>query len=185
MHKRKSIGNQHSMVVQPSFIIGTYNEDGVANFAPITWVSVTWNTDHYMLVISMNGTKKTKMNAERNRALTANLVSTNMLELMDYLGSASGADAQKDALPYAHAKATAVNAPALGASRWVYECEVSQILKTGDTATYFCKIMDVQIDEGIDVTDGYELADFDPVVYSGNYYRIGEKLGKIGEVYKP
>ena len=184
MHKRKSIGSQHSMVVQPSFIIGTYNENGTANFAPITWVSVTWDTDHYMLVISMNGTKRTKKNAEQNKALTANLVSTGMLELMDYFGSASGVDAQKDALLYTHARAMSVNAPALDASKWVYECEVSRIVKTGDTDTYFCKIMDVQIDEGINVADGYELADFDPVVYSGNYYRIGEKLGKIGEVYK-
>jgi len=184
MNKRKSIGNQHSMVVQPSFIIGTYNESGAANFAPITWVSVTWNTDHYMLVISMNGTKQTKKNAECNKALTANLVSTDMLELMDYLGTSSGKDAQKDALPYAHAKATTVNAPALDASKWVYECEVSQIVKTGDTSTYFCKIIDVQIDEKIDVAAGYGLPDFDPVIYSGNYYRIGEKLGTIGEVYK-
>lgn len=30
-----------SMCVQPAFIIGTNNEDGTHNFAPITWVSVS------------------------------------------------------------------------------------------------------------------------------------------------
>ncbi len=29
------------MCVQPAFIVGTNNEDGTYNFAPITWVSVT------------------------------------------------------------------------------------------------------------------------------------------------
>lgn len=39
--KRKSIGTHFSMCVQPAFIIGTNNEDGTHNFAPVTWVSAT------------------------------------------------------------------------------------------------------------------------------------------------
>ena len=39
--KRKSMGPHFSMCVQPAFIIGTNNEDGTHNFAPITWVSVS------------------------------------------------------------------------------------------------------------------------------------------------
>ena len=39
--KRRSVDPVYSMCVQPSFIIGTNNEDGSPNFAPITWVSVT------------------------------------------------------------------------------------------------------------------------------------------------
>ena len=34
--KRKSIGTSHEMIVQPTYIIGTYNEDGTPDFAPIT-----------------------------------------------------------------------------------------------------------------------------------------------------
>jgi len=64
------------MCVQPAFIIGTYDENGNANFAPITWVSITWDTDRYLLVISMNGSKKTKQNADINKKLSANLVNT-------------------------------------------------------------------------------------------------------------
>lgn len=87
--KRKSIGTNYSMCVQPTFLIGTYNEDGSPNFAPITWVSATCEGDAYLLVVSMFGTKKTKQNAIRNKALTVNLASTDMLELVDYLGSIS------------------------------------------------------------------------------------------------
>ena len=32
--KRKSVGNEQSMCVQPTFLIGTYDEEGNADFAP-------------------------------------------------------------------------------------------------------------------------------------------------------
>lgn len=51
--KRKSIGTHFSMCVQPAFIIGTNNEDGTHNFAPITWVSITNEKENdYLLIIS-------------------------------------------------------------------------------------------------------------------------------------
>lgn len=56
--KRKSVDPVYSMCVQPAFIIGTNNEDGTYNFAPITWLSATHEEgDRYLLVISMAGTK--------------------------------------------------------------------------------------------------------------------------------
>ena len=64
------MGIQHSMCVQPTFLIGTYDEDGNVNFAPITWVSVTClDNDHFMLVISMFGSKKTKLNVIKTKQL--------------------------------------------------------------------------------------------------------------------
>ena len=68
--KRKSVKPNYSMCVQPAFIIGTNNEDGSENFAPITWVSATCEEgDEYMLVISMFGTKRTKQNVIRTGLL--------------------------------------------------------------------------------------------------------------------
>lgn len=176
---RKSIGHEHSMCVQPAFIIGTYDENGVANFAPITWVSITWDTDRYLLVISMNGSKKTKQNAETSKKLSANLVSTTMLKMMDRLGSYSGSDALKNKFPYENG--FTLNVPTLPESKWVYECEVTKIVQTGDTNTYFCEVKDVTVDASIDVSKGYDLNALDPVIYSGNYYSIGKCLGKIGD----
>ena len=51
--KRKSVAPIYSMCVQPAFIIGTNNEDGTYNFAPITWLSATHEEgDRYLLVIA-------------------------------------------------------------------------------------------------------------------------------------
>lgn len=180
--KRKSVGYEHSMCVQPAFLIGTYDEAGNVNFAPITWVSVTCDKDRYMLVISMFGAKKkTKLNAMKTRLLSANLVSTDMLGLMDYFGSVSGGAGVKDKREYGYSEGEVLHVPTLDMSRWVYECEVTDIVHTGDSDTFFCEVKNVQIDEDIDITDGIDLTLFEPVVYSGLYHSIGEKLGKIGD----
>ena len=184
--KRKSIGIRHEMIVQPTFIIGTYHEDGTPDFAPITWVSKTCEKDNdCLIIISMYGTKKTKQNVKRTGQFCINLATTEMLELVDYFGQTSGKDGVKQAIPYTWGKAECVEAPALDLSPWVCECEVAQTVTTGESDTFFCKVRNVQVDERIDVdTGGVDLTKFDPVIYSGNYHSIGKYLGAIGDFYK-
>ncbi len=185
--KRKSAGTHFSMCVQPAFIIGTNNEDGTYNFAPITWVSITnEKDDDYLLVISMFGTKKTKQNVLRTGILSVNLVSTDMLELMDYFGTHHAKDGKKDAVPYNVSRGEAVDVPILDASRWVYECEVVRSVETGESTTFFCRVLNVQIDERIECNDTFDidLTKLDPVIYSGMYHSIGKLLGKIGDFTK-
>ncbi len=182
--KRKSIGTHFSMCVQPTFIIGTNNEDGTHNFAPITWVSVTSGEENaYMLVISMFGEKTTKQNVVRTGILSANLVSADMLELTDYFGSHHAKDGKKDRIPYGVSRGDVLDVPVLDASRWVYECEVVQSVVTGASTTFFCGIKNVQIEERLECADTFEvnLTQLDPVIYSGMYHSIGNLLGKIGD----
>ena len=125
MIRKRSVDPIYSMCVQPSFIIGTNNEDGTVNFAPITWVSVTHEEgDGYLLVISMFGTKMTKKNVLRTGIFSANLVSTDMLPLMDYFGSRHAADSRKDGKEFSVSRGQVLDVPVLDQSRWVYECEM-------------------------------------------------------------
>lgn len=184
--KRKSIGARHEMIVQPAFIIGTYNEDKSPDFAPITWVNKTCGQgEEYLIAISMYGTKKTKQNVQRTKQFSINLVSTGMLALMDYFGQTSGHDGAKNGMEYAYGRAVCVDAPTLDESRWVCECEVLSSITTGESDTFFCRTKNVQVDEGIDIdTNGIDLTLFDPVINSGNYHSIGEYLGTIGDYYR-
>lgn len=181
--KKKSIGTHFSMCVQPSFIIGTNNEDGSHNFAPITWVSVTCEKDDYFLVISMFGTKRTKQNIVRTCMFSANLVSIDMLDLMDYFGTHHAADGKKDGVSYSVSRGDVLDVPILGASRWVYECEVEKSVDVGESTTFFCRIRNVLADETISFSDTFDidLTKLDPVIYSGMYHSVGELLGKIGD----
>ncbi len=180
---RKSIGTHFSMCVQPSFIIGTNNEDGSYNFAPITWVSATCEKEDYLIVISIFGTKRTKQNINRTGIFSANLVSVDMLALMDYFGTRHAADGKKDDVSYTVSKGEVLDVPVLGASRWVYECKVEKSVDIGESTTYFCKIKNIQVDENFFCKDTYDvdLTKLDPVIYSGKYHSIGALLGQIGE----
>lgn len=178
------MGTGFSMCVQPAFIIGTNNEDGTHNFAPITWVSVTNERDSdYLLVISMFGTKRTKLNVLSTGKLSVNLVSREMLPLMDYFGTHHADKGQKDALPYSVSKGEVVDVPTLDDSPWVYECEVAKSVEIGDSTTFFCRIKNIQMDENVNCADLFDvdLTKFDPVIYSGKYHSIGELLGNIGD----
>lgn len=185
--KRKSVGTHFSMCVQPAFIIGTNNPDGTHNFAPITWVSVTCEKgSDYLLVISMFGSKQTEQNVLRTGLLSVNLVSTDMLPLMDYFGTHHAKDGQKDALQYPVCRGEVLDVPVLDTSRFVYECEVVQSVETGESTTFFCRIHNVQADARLDWSDTFEidLTKLDPVIYSGRYHSIGTCLGQIGDFAK-
>ena len=182
--KRKSVDPIYSMCVQPSFIIGTRNEDGSDNFAPITWVSATHEEgDGYLLVISMSGTKRTKQNVIRTGLFSANLVSTEMLPLMDYFGSKHGKDGKKDDIQYGVSRGEVLDVPSLDESPWVYECEVSKSVETGDSTTFFCRIRNIQMDERLSPKNIFDvdLTVLNPVIYSGRYHNLDRMLGEIGD----
>lgn len=184
MAKRRSVDPIYSMCVQPAFIIGTNNEDGTENFAPITWVSVTHEEgDGYLLVISMFGTKMTKKNVLRTGIFSANLVSTDMLPLMDYFGSKHAKDGAKNDMSYKVSRGEIVDVPVLDESRFVYECEVERTVETGDSTTFFCRIRNIQMDEKLVCEDIFDvdLTVLDPVIYSGKYHSIGKMLGNVGD----
>ncbi len=185
---RKSVNPIYSMCVQPSFIIGTNNEDGTDNFAPITWVSATQEEgEGYLLVISMFGTKRTKQNVIRTGLLSVNLVSTEMLPLMDYFGTKHAIDGRKNDIEYGVSRGEILDIPTLDASRWVYECEVVRSVETGDSTSFFCKIRNIQMDERLSPKDIFDidLTVLDPVIYSGRYHSLGKMLGGIGDFCNP
>lgn len=181
--KRKSVDTHFSLCVQPAFIIGTENPDGSSNFAPITWVSVTCEKDEYLLVISMFGKKRTKQNVLRTGRLSVNLVSADMLPLMDYFGTHHGDAGPKNKLPYHVSRGIKVNVPVLDESRWVYECEAEKTVDVGQSTTFFCRIRNVQMDERLSWDNPFQvdLTRLEPVIYSGMYHSIGKLLGKIGD----
>lgn len=182
--KRKSIGTGFSMCVQPAFIIGTNNEDGSDNFAPITWISALCEQGNdYLLTVSMFGTKITKRNVQRTGLLSVNLVSRNMLGLMDYFGTHSARNGIKDAAVYRTGRGEVLDIPVLDDSPWVYECEVEKSVETGESTTFFCRIRNIQVDERCSFQDAFDvdLTKLDPVVYSGMYHSIGQVLGRIGD----
>lgn len=131
----------------------------------------------------MFGTKRTKQNVIRTGVLSVNLVSTDMIELMDYFGTHHAKDGKKDGISYDVGRGEIVDVPVLEASRWIYECEVVQSIEIGESTTFFCRIRNIQIEEQMECKDTLDvnLTKLEPVIYSGMYHSIGKLLGKIGD----
>ena len=131
----------------------------------------------------MAGTKMTKKNVLRTGIFSANLVSTDMLPLMDYFGAKHAKDGAKNDISYEVVRGAVLDVPVLNESRWVYECEVAKTVETGDSTTFFCHIRNIQMDERLCCKDIFDidLTILDPVIYSGRYHSLGKMLGEIGD----
>ena len=183
--ERISTNRPTSLCVQPTFLIGTFDENGVPNFAPITWICASWNEDHFVFVINMDGEKKSKDNVALSGIMSANLVSTDML---DFFGAKTGLDGEKKGIDYSWSMGEKLKVPTLDRSRYVYELEVERTIPMCETTTmYLCAMRNIQVlREVFESPEEYpDLTALDPVIYSGRYHSIDECLGAIGDFWKP
>lgn len=167
---------------QQLFLIGTYNEDGSANFAPISWISFTGGPP-CCLVISISGQarkKQTTQNIERTGLLSATIVTPDLLPFMEQHNRAT----QREGIsfPQEIEEGRAVHVPLLKDAKWAYECEVIQTAQVGACPTFFAAFREVHVREDIKKLDFIDLREIDPVVYSPeNYFTVGRHIGEIGD----
>ncbi|MCL2462441.1 MAG: flavin reductase family protein [Defluviitaleaceae bacterium] len=190
--EKRSISQSPGLIPQAVWLIGTRNGDGTPNLSTITWVSYAYGPPE-ILVVSMQA-ERTKDNILRAGEFTANLCTVEMARLADYVGSVSGRDGAKDAVPYGYTWGEKVHAPVLDASPLVAECKVLQTHTIGDTHTFFAEIVNQQIDCGFgrptdSSAEAYtkwlgsiDACDADPLLYTWKYYRLGKKIANLGEL---
>ncbi|MGI6188277.1 MAG: flavin reductase family protein [Caldicoprobacteraceae bacterium] len=177
----KPANNSPCFFTQQVFLIGTYNEDGKENFAPISWVSYTWG-EPGCLIISMHGNKQTKRNFERTKQLSATVVTPDLLRFMETCGSKLHKRRFYDKERVLITKGRVLDVPLIANSKWSYECELYHSVQVGETTTYFAEIKNINVDDETLKLDFVDLRVINPIVYSpGNYFTIGEHLGKMGD----
>ena len=172
---------------RPVWIVGTCNEDGSPNLSTITCVSNTPGPPE-SIIVSMVA-KRTIANILRTGEFSVNLANVEMTALVDYVGSVSGEDCVKDAVPYGFAWGENIPVPVLDASRCVFECKVSHTHVVGAFHTFFGEVVNLHIDANLTPpTDSQEairewfraldIHETNPLVYHSvlKYFRVGEKV---------
>ena len=172
---------------RPVWIVGTCNEDGSPNLSTITCVSNTPGPPENIIVSMV--AKRTISNIQRSGEFSVNLCNVEMASLADYVGSVSGEDCVKDAIPYGFTWGDKTRVPVLDASHCVFECKVSHTHVIGDFHTFFGEVFNLHIDVNLSPpTDSHEAAvkwfksidihKMDPLVYHSvlKYFRVGEKV---------
>lgn len=174
--------NLAGFFTQQLFLIGTYNEDGSPNFAPISWVSFTLGPPA-CLVVSINGRirkKQTTCNIERTGLISATIVTPDLLPFAEQNNLATYREGI--AIPHEVEQGKVLEVPLLKGAKWSYECEVIKSVCIGASDTHFAAFKNVNVREDLKELGFIDLRVINPVVYSPNhYFTIGEHIGKIGD----
>lgn len=177
----KPNNNSRCFFTQQLFLIGTYNEDGSENFAPVSWISYTYG-EPSCLIISMHGEKQTKRNFERTKKLSATVVTPDLMRFQETCGSKMHKERYYDKEKLEFEKAKVLDVPLIKNAKWSFECELYDSVQIGDTTSYFAEIKNINVSGDILKLGFIDLREINPVLYSPmNYFTVGEHLGKIGE----
>lgn len=169
---------------QQLFLIGTRNEDGTSDFAPISWVSYTAGPPS-CLVISISGQKRkkqTSQNIERTRQLSATIVTPDLLPFAEQHNRATQRDI---VMPHIIEPGRKLDVPLIQGAAWSYECELIEAVQIGQCDTYFAAFRQINVREDIQNLDFYDLRAINPVIYSPeHYFTVGDHRGEIGDYAK-
>ena len=143
---------------------------------------------HDLIMLSMFKKHYTNEGVKQTGKVSVNMVNEAMLKRADYVGSVSGAKADKsDVFVYHKGEA---GTPVIDESPLVMECEVVDNYETDTFDNFICKIMNTYVDE--DCLNEKGKPDYDklkPVLFEMPNYthlRTGETIGKctsFGKTY--
>ena len=177
----KSIAPKPWVLPQPVLIIGTYNENGVANAMNAAWGG---QFDMKEIAIAM-GAHATTANLNRNGEFTVAFATRQTLIASDFVGIVSAKnDAKKmEKTGWTAVKAEKVNAPVFTDFPMTLECRIKEKIDESAEGYYIvAEIVNILVDENYLAEDGkpdmekMELIVFDPIHHG--YIELGKTIGK-------
>lgn len=167
----------------PAAMISCGNHPDEYNIITVSWLG-TICTNPPMCYISVRPERHSHEIIKRNMEFVINLTTEELAHATDWCGVRSGKDYNKfQEMGLTAAKAIAVSAPIIEESPLCIECRVKEILSLGSHDMFIADVVNVQADDKYFDT---EIGKFDMqraklLAYShGNYYGLGEHIGKFG-----
>lgn len=166
----------------PVVMVSAADSRGRANICTVAWTG-TICTNPPMLYISVRPERHTYGMLRETGEFVVNLTTKELAYATDYCGVRSGRDVDKfREMKLTQAAAAHVAAPMIAESPVNLECRVSEVKELGSHHMFLAEILAVHVNgQYLDDKQKFHLADAEPIVYShGEYYCLGEKLGKFG-----
>ncbi len=176
----KNFGKKAWLLPQPVLIIGTYNENGVANAMNVAWAG-QWDAQEIM--ISM-GSHATTENLNRYGEFTVAFATKETMVAADYVGivSAKKEPNKIEKTGWTAVKAENVNAPVFTDFPITLECRIKEKIDESETGYYIvAEIVNIVCKEEYLAEDGkpdmekMHLITFDPI-HQG-YIELGQRVG--------
>ena len=166
----------------PAVMVSVADKNGKANIITIAWAG-TICTNPPMVSISVRPERYSYSMIEETGEFVINLTTKELVRACDYCGLKSGRDVDKfKEMNLTQLKMDKVKAPGIAESPVNIQCKVVKKEELGSHHMFIAEVLGVTIDEKyMDDTGKFHINDTGLVMYShGEYFLMGEKLGKFG-----
>lgn len=166
----------------PAVMVSVADKDGNANILTVAWAG-TICTNPPMLSISVRPERYSYHMIKETNEFVVNLTTKDLVKETDFCGVRSGRDVDKyKELGLTKSKMEHVSAPGIAESPVNIECKVRKIEELGSHHMFIADVVGVVVDDKyFDETNRFHINDTNLIMYShGEYFALGEKLGKFG-----
>ena len=176
---RKNLKPKAYVYPLPVLIVGTYDENGVADAMNAAWGTVC---DNAQVSICLSATHKTVKNLLKTNAFTVAMADVKNIIPADYVGVVSANEEPNNLAKtgWKITKSDFINAPVIEDLPLVLECKL--VSYDPDTEICIGEVLNVNADESIlDDKGKVDLTKFKPICYDCDtygYYLLGEKVGQ-------
>lgn len=174
---RKNFGSKPMVYPMPVFIIGTYDENGVADAMNAAWGGISEENE---ISICVSDDHKTTANLLLKKAFTVSMATVDFVKECDYVGIVSG-NKVPDKLSkcgFHTVKSELVDAPIILELPMTLECKFKSY--DAESCRLVGEIVNVSADESV-LTDGkIDPMKLRPIIYDSanhGYHVIGERVG--------
>ena len=166
----------------PAVMVSVTDKAGNNNIITVAWAG-TVCTNPPMLSISVRPERFSYNMIKETGEFVVNLTTEELLRACDYCGVKSGRDVDKfKELHLTPLAMQHVSAVGISQSPVNIECKVKDVLELGSHHMFIAEVAGVQVSEKyMNETGKFELNKLGLVAYShGEYFELGEKIGKFG-----
>ena len=166
----------------PAVMVSCGGADGKPNIITVAWAG-TVCTNPPMVSISVRPERYSYPMLLETGEFVINLTTEELVKACDYCGVTSGRDVDKfQKMHLTPFPVEGVGVPGIEESPVNIACRVTQTQELGSHTMFLAEVVSVTVDEKyMDDTGKFHINDTGLVMYShGEYFRMGEKLGKFG-----
>jgi len=178
---KKSLGAKTLLYPTPVSVVGTYDREGKPNIMTAAWVGVCCSRPP-CVGVSLRKATYTYGNIVERRAFTVSIPSEKHVKEADYVGIASGRDADKfSAAKLTPVRSQVVDAPYVEEFPLVLECKLLHTTEIGLHTHFIGEIVDVKADEAVLQNGIPDMKKVNPILFVPEariYYGVGSLLGK-------
>lgn len=166
----------------PVVMLSCADREGRPNIITVAWAGTT-GSDPVTLSVSIRPERYSYGLIKESGEFAVNLVTKELVRATDFCGVRSGRNTDKfRECGLTPAAAANISCPVIAESPVSIECRVREIIPLGSHDMFLADVLSVDADEKyMDENGKFDLNSTGLVAYShGEYFLLGEKLGKFG-----